>query len=142
MGTRLDHHQKFGTHWNPRAYAVYHINDNFSVKGGIAKAFRAPSIRELSESYVTATEAGAGVIYGNPNLKPETSVNEEVSVVYHHDSGANATVTLFNTDFKNKLTSHYTGNPDPLTGAKLYETTRSEERRVGKECRSRWSPYH
>ena len=23
-----------------------------------------------------------------------------------------------------------------------YFTTRSEERRVGKECRSRWSPYH
>ena len=23
-----------------------------------------------------------------------------------------------------------------------FETTRSEERRVGKECRSRWSPYH
>ena len=22
------------------------------------------------------------------------------------------------------------------------ETDRSEERRVGKECRSRWSPYH
>ena len=26
------------------------------------------------------------------------------------------------------------------TAKKLY--TRSEERRVGKECRSRWSPYH
>src|SRR5256885_6692289 len=24
----------------------------------------------------------------------------------------------------------------------LFEPTRSEERRVGKECRSRWSPYH
>ena len=24
----------------------------------------------------------------------------------------------------------------------LGATTRSEERRVGKECRSRWSPYH
>ena len=23
-----------------------------------------------------------------------------------------------------------------------YHLTRSEERRVGKECRSRWSPYH
>ena len=23
-----------------------------------------------------------------------------------------------------------------------YTLTRSEERRVGKECRSRWSPYH
>ena len=27
---------------------------------------------------------------------------------------------------------------DPFFGL----TTRSEERRVGKECRSRWSPYH
>ena len=26
--------------------------------------------------------------------------------------------------------------------ARVYGTTRSEERRVGKECRSRWSPYH
>ena len=24
----------------------------------------------------------------------------------------------------------------------FYESPRSEERRVGKECRSRWSPYH
>ena len=24
----------------------------------------------------------------------------------------------------------------------LFHTGRSEERRVGKECRSRWSPYH
>src|SRR2546427_7290921 len=42
----------------------------------------------------------------------------------------------------------------PLRGLKLYKLfrssmfdprstdTRSEERRVGKECRSRWSPYH
>src|SRR5256885_6921814 len=31
-----------------------------------------------------------------------------------------------------------------LTGARLFERCglRSEERRVGKECRSRWSPYH
>ena len=26
--------------------------------------------------------------------------------------------------------------------AENIDTTRSEERRVGKECRSRWSPYH
>ena len=29
-----------------------------------------------------------------------------------------------------------------LTGTIMYRTHRSEERRVGKECRSRWSPYH
>ena len=33
---------------------------------------------------------------------------------------------------------------DELTGAlvSLARAARSEERRVGKECRSRWSPYH
>ena len=30
---------------------------------------------------------------------------------------------------------------EPLIGASVY-VNRSEERRVGKECRSRWSPYH
>ena len=27
-------------------------------------------------------------------------------------------------------------------GAEVFKEERSEERRVGKECRSRWSPYH
>ena len=31
---------------------------------------------------------------------------------------------------------------DYIDGCKFQTTTRSEERRVGKECRSRWSPYH
>ena len=29
-----------------------------------------------------------------------------------------------------------------ITGESLPAAERSEERRVGKECRSRWSPYH
>mgnify|MGYP002266213677 CR=1 FL=1 len=29
-----------------------------------------------------------------------------------------------------------------VTGAELVQDDRSEERRVGKECRSRWSPDH
>ena len=31
---------------------------------------------------------------------------------------------------------------DAVLGAILDALERSEERRVGKECRSRWSPYH
>ena len=30
----------------------------------------------------------------------------------------------------------------PLAATRESPRTRSEERRVGKECRSRWSPYH
>src|ERR1039458_7113826 len=34
------------------------------------------------------------------------------------------------------------GKLTPELKAKIEATLRSEERRVGKECRSRWSPYH
>ena len=34
------------------------------------------------------------------------------------------------------------GGRGELNGTVLYLRSRSEERRVGKECRSRWSPYH
>src|ERR1043166_2952815 len=30
----------------------------------------------------------------------------------------------------------------PLPSSRVHFPNRSEERRVGKECRSRWSPYH
>ena len=39
--------------------------------------------------------------------------------------------------------SPYTRFFDNITDAACFrENHRSEERRVGKECRSRWSPYH
>ena len=52
-----------------------------------------------------------------------------------------------------KINSLYGYRKDPFTGKKKFhngidlhargdEVMRSEERRVGKECRSRWSPYH
>ena len=34
---------------------------------------------------------------------------------------------------------HMEGKP---SSSNVSEASRSEERRVGKECRSRWSPYH
>src|SRR2546429_4489939 len=33
-------------------------------------------------------------------------------------------------------------NEGRIPGPRIFVSTRSEERRVGKECRSRWSPYH
>ena len=34
------------------------------------------------------------------------------------------------------------GRKESALGLSIYPFARSEERRVGKECRSRWSPYH
>src|SRR5258707_10869871 len=52
-----------------------------------------------------------------------------------HDPAVGADGALWFTEqMANKL-----GRLDPVTGT---FKERSEERRVGKECRSRWSPYH
>src|SRR5256885_3948186 len=50
---------------------------------------------------------------------------------YEYDTASNAYTTLSNVPFA-------TG----YSGGVLLTDGRSEERRVGKECRSRWSPYH
>src|SRR5256886_15686313 len=41
---------------------------------------------------------------------------------------------------RSRWSRHLLHGADPPVGAAA--ATRSEERRVGKECRSRWSPYH
>ncbi len=41
-------------------------------------------------------------------------------------------------EFKNVVSLEATNN----TKRNILFSSRSEERRVGKECRSRWSPYH
>src|SRR2546426_7182687 len=55
-----------------------------------------------------------------------------------HEEGEMATVTVHGdaTRFKQQMTAglHRLEADEPIA--------RSEERRVGKECRSRWSPYH
>ena len=37
---------------------------------------------------------------------------------------------------------YYTASMAAERGYEIIRLDRSEERRVGKECRSRWSPYH
>ncbi|WP_243421535.1 TonB-dependent receptor domain-containing protein, partial [Morganella morganii] len=44
------------------------------------------------------------VIFGNPELKPEKSVTEEISVMWNNQDNLNMSLTVFNTDFKDKIT--------------------------------------
>lgn len=120
LGARMDDHELYGVHWSPRAYLVYHPNDLFTVRGGVSKGFRTPGMRELSPSYGTATEGGRGIIYGNPDLKPETSTSQEIGFEYRDPDGYSASLTLFNTDFRNKLTSYSVGGKDPVSGLNEY----------------------
>src|ERR1035437_4866073 len=40
------------------------------------------------------------------------------------------------------IISYFDTNPSLPSKSETYYLGRSEERRIGKECRSRWSPYH
>lgn len=122
-GLRLDHNDKYGQHFNPRVYAVYQLAPTLTLRGGVAKAFRAPNLRQSSAGYVMATGGSgslAGVLYGNPYLNVETSVNQEIGLRYDGPSGASGSVTVFNNDFKDKIVSDYAGRNDVLTGLPLY----------------------
>ena len=53
--------------------------------------------------------------------------------------GANIPVPGINREVLSKL---FDGGGGIFELFNLFSRSRSEERRVGKECRSRWSPYH
>jgi outer membrane receptor for ferrienterochelin and colicin len=56
LGLRMDHHQKYGNNWSPRAYLVYHPQPEWTVRGGVSRGFRAPGLKENSPS--AATQSG------------------------------------------------------------------------------------
>lgn len=102
VGARLDDDENYGTHVSPRAYGVWSLTSNLVLKGGVSTGYHAPSLRETSADWAQGSRGGD--IYGNPDLKPETSVNTEISLNYQSDFGLSSSLTLFNNDFKDKIT--------------------------------------
>ena len=105
-GIRMDKDQNYGTHWTPRGYGVWHLSDQWTVKGGVSAGYRSPDLRQSSASWGQMTGGGRsnGIIVGNPDLKPEKSLSEEIALLWDNGKQLNAGLTLFNTDFKHKIT--------------------------------------
>ncbi|AOT43831.1 ligand-gated channel protein [Enterobacter ludwigii] len=105
-GLRMDKDQNYGTNWTPRGYGVWHLAEQWTLKGGVSAGYRAPDLRQSSANWGQATGGGRldGMIVGNPDLKPEKSLSEEIALLWDNNDSLNAGVTLFNTDFKNKIT--------------------------------------
>ncbi len=115
-GVRLDHHNKFGANWSPSLNASYLLTDTITLKGGIARAFKAPNLYQSNPNYLYQTRgngcpvdpytglrvSGPCYIFGNADLAPERSVNKEIGIAYD-DAGWAAGLTYFQNDYSNKI---------------------------------------
>lgn len=115
LGNRFDNHDKFGTHNSPRAYLVVQPNSAWTIKGGVAQGFRAPSLKENTAGAATRSGgngctslkplgyvSGGCYMAGNADLKPEESTNYEIGVNFAQNA-LDMGLTYFHTDFKNKI---------------------------------------
>jgi len=108
-GLRLNRDENYGTHWTPRIYGVWHATQHWTFKGGVSSGFRAPGLRAAVADWGSVS-GGRGalapnVTIGNPNLKPEKSVSQELGIVWDNREDLNTSLTVYNTDFKNRLGS-------------------------------------
>lgn len=116
-GVRMDHDERYSTHWSPRLYGVYHASDALTLRGGITSGFKAPTIRQSTAGYCMSTGGNSGIrgpLCGNPDLKPETSLTQELGLSYEWAPASTLTATVFNTKFKNKVVSFDSGLPSPV----------------------------
>lgn len=115
LGVRFDDHSKSGSNWSPSLNITQKLGDYFTLKGGIARAYKAPNMYQNAEGYLlftrgngcpdtTTTASGSCYLVGNADLKPETSINKEVGIQFEKDI-VNASLTWFRNDYKNKITS-------------------------------------
>ena len=113
-GLRADFHSNFGANLSPSLNASYALTDEITVKAGIARAFKAPNLFQLSPDYYYNTmgmgcpawnPGGPCRVVGNPDLDPEISVNKEIGIAYANADGLAASLTYYHNDYENKITS-------------------------------------
>ncbi|OKY26036.1 TonB-dependent receptor [Thalassotalea sp. PP2-459] len=101
-GVRVDDHDVFGNQTSPRAYAVYNINDDWTIKGGVSTGYKTPKTTDLYDGITGFGGQGTSPFAGNPELEPETSVNSEIALYWSKDEH-NFNITYFDTEFEDKI---------------------------------------
>ncbi|WP_346796072.1 TonB-dependent receptor [Halomonas sp. Bachu 37] len=122
LGGRYDHHDAFGSQFSPRGYLVWNTTPEWTLKGGVSRGYKTPSLNDLHDGINGVTGQGTILTIGNPDLEPETSTSSEIGAYYDNQQGFTASATLFYNQFDDKIAS---GNDilvenDPLIPDGLY----------------------
>ena len=128
-GTRIDHHENFGTEYSPRAYLVHSVTDNLTLKGGVGKAFKAPSLLQLNKEYRLSSCKGGCWIIGNPDLKPETSTSYEMAANYQQDTWE-VEAAIFQNDVENLIARDFDNHLGIEDGRDVYTYKNVEKAKI------------
>lgn len=109
---RFDHNSASGSNWSPALNFSHQIGENWLVKGGVARAYKAPNLYQASSDFILYTRGQGCPIdapgrvscfyMGNSNLKPETSINKEIGLEFNKN-GWQASATYFHNAYRNKI---------------------------------------
>jgi len=124
---RFDHHSIVGDNWSPSLNLSQGLWDDFTLKMGIARAYKAPSLYQTNPNYILYSK-GQGCyastsgcyLQGNEDLKAETSINKEVGLEFKRD-GWLAGATWFRNDYRNKIEAGYSPVYTNGSGTDLYQ---------------------
>ncbi|WP_439232132.1 siderophore enterobactin receptor FepA [Klebsiella quasipneumoniae] len=124
---RFDHHSIVGNNWSPSLNLSQGLWDDFTLKMGIARAYKAPSLYQTNPNYILYSK-GQGCyaskdgcyLQGNEDLKAETSINKEIGLEFKRD-GWLAGATWFRNDYRNKIEAGYAPVYQNNKGTDLYQ---------------------
>lgn len=155
LGARYDNYDGFDGQVSPRAYLVWTTTDHWTLKGGVSRGFRTPTVNELHDGISSVGGQGTVIGFGNPDLEPEITTNTEIGAYYDSLDGFSANATVFYNRFQDKIDDapavpncNYPDNPDQpgciSYGSGFTQEEFSQTTNIGKaetrgvELASRW----
>lgn len=77
-GIRASYNTQYGAPVVPSLYAKYQLKPSMSLRGTVARGFRAPSVKELYMDFVDINHD----IQGNPDLMAETAIHSSLNYTF------------------------------------------------------------
>lgn len=123
-GARFVDDENYGSEIVPRAYAVYQLSPQFSLKGGVSQGYRTPDLKEGDSDWVEGGGGGGtdGADIGNSDLQAESSTNYEISLNWQDHKNWSAGITAYQTDFKDAITKNNICYTKPAYGCSYQGT--------------------
>ncbi len=104
LGLRADQNEKYGFALTPRAYLVWHLNPQLTLKGGIGNGYRTPPLKQADDGVAEPSGGdGRSRDLGNSSLRPERSTNYELGLIWSGERGAQVGATLFHSRFTDRI---------------------------------------